>query len=77
MFDDIIGSYNVKKDDKSIKNFLLRWKRDIEEGFDQPLEYDEIEILNEIFGNNLIEEISIAYAGWEAVDDPYVDPENK
>jgi len=77
MFDDIIGSYNVKKDDKSIKNFLLRWKRDIEEGFDQPLEYDEIEILNEIFGNNLIEEISIAYAGWEAVDDPYVDPKNK
>ncbi len=41
MFDDILVTSN-EENDSSIMAFLLRWKADIEEGIEDPLEYEQV-----------------------------------
>lgn len=55
--------------------FLLRWKRDIEDGIEPPLEYSEILSVMKTFGEDLVDEVGLAYAGWEAEDEPGLAPD--
>ena len=62
--------YQPVEDTEANRAFLLRWKQDIEDGIEAPLEYNETLQLIITFGEDLVDEVGIAYTGWEAEDDP-------
>ena len=84
MFDDILKTLPAQPelqeqmcqvpfvDDRDAnKRFLLRWKQDIEDGIEDPLEYSQYLSVCRTFGEDLVNEVDIACAGWEPDEPEY------
>lgn len=57
--------------DEAPRNFLLRWKRDIEDGIEEPLGYHQYLSVCRTFGDDLVNEVDIASAGWVSDEPEY------